>query len=251
MKTEFLFKLFEINLASTCNRACDFCPDKQSNSTSPIYLSPELQSKIINELTALSYSGTICLSGFSEPFLFPDLPVFLQRLRGIADAKITVNTNGDFLTKPVLEEICDSVDRLAISLYDGIAQEDRLRDMVAKSNTANMQIDFRDRYSSIAFVNNRGGALGISGPQIETTCFYPYYCMYVDWTGEVLFCPHNFHKKNIVGNLKLNSITDIWNGDEFNSVRCLMDINRTSLDACRNCNVNGRLEGVSEYEEWK
>lgn len=245
-----LFSLFEINVSSACNRSCRFCPRPAVPQTGPIFLSPALQEKVVRDLQCLRYSGSICLSGFSEPFLLPDLPRFLQRLRSVEQATIIINTNGDLLSPPLLEQIDPWVDRLAISLYDGPQQEQELRELVAKSRFQVMQVEYRDRSSDLRFVNNRGGALPGSSRRVHSICYYPYYCMYLDYTGEVLFCPHNARKLNALGNLSGRSIGDIWEGKGFQEVRAAMSCGRAALDACRDCSVNGQRKGGSEYDHW-
>jgi MoaA/NifB/PqqE/SkfB family radical SAM enzyme len=221
----------------------------ESDTTSG-FLPSAFQSQIIRELTELGYSGNICISGFSEPFLFPDLVSFLKELRTIRSAKIRLNTNGDFLSSSILAKISNYVDRLAISIYDNKEQEAKLRCLLSGSNISKMQVDFRDRYSNLKFINNRGGALNHKSALRTNTCYYPFYCFYIDWTGEVLFCPHNFQKHNIVGRLGQDSIPDIWFGKNFSLVRKLIKSNRSNLDSCRYCNVSGDRVGEYEYKTW-
>jgi organic radical activating enzyme len=243
------FSIVELDVAATCTRACTFCPPRAPGP--PSFLPVAIQEAIADELLELGYAGTITLSGFSEPLLLPGLTTFLRRLRRAERATILVVTNGDRLDASLLEELDGSVDRLAVSVYDGSEREEELRRLLAGARLRRMRVELRDRHSHRRFVNNRGGALATGSQPRTDACYYPFYCCLVDHTGQVFFCPHNFRRRDAVGRLGGGAtLRQVWEGERFEAVRAILHEGRAALDACRACDVHGRLEGRAAHESW-
>ena len=75
-------------------------------------------------------------------------------------------------------------------------------------------------------LNNRSGTitwLDLDDDEVENLkgykCYYPYYKMFVDWNGDVLFCSNDWGREIIIGNLLKQSLYDVWMSDKMKEIR--------------------------------
>jgi radical SAM protein with 4Fe4S-binding SPASM domain len=196
----------------------------------------------IDELKVLNFKGLIGFSGFCEPTLHPQLLDFIYYIKeNLPEVIVAVNTNGDYLTKDLLNKYLKAkLDYLIISAYD------------EKVYLSALQLEspiviIRKRFAGDMIKNNRAGSLYISKKKKNSACYYPFYMLYVDWNGDILFCSHNYDKENILGNIKENSLASVWNGPAINNLRN----NQRCFAPCNKCDVIGILMGDKIYEEWQ
>ena len=79
--------------------------------------------------------------------------------------------------------------------------------------------------------------------KIERKCFYPFYKMFIDFDGRVLFCSNDWGRVNIVGDLNHENIESIWLGDKLNFFRKKLSLKDRSNKPCNSCSINGTLHG--------
>ena len=73
--------------------------------------------------------------------------------------------------------------------------------------------------------------------------------MLVDLNGDVTFCSHNFKCLNILGNVKNESMFDIWKN---NTIRNLMIQNkRSEINPCKFCDVDGTRINMDYFDYFK
>jgi len=237
-KGKQLFSLIEFNLLNYCNRSCDFCPVIIPYERKELSL--ELYIYTLLQLQEMNYSGMISFSGFSEPLLHTELYYLVElKKKMIPKSYLTINTNGDRLTEGMAEVLLKKgVDLIQISQYE------KNNKKINKFKNID-KIIIRDRYSNMDFVNNRAGTLFDIEEPLKTTCFYPYYSLYLDYNGDILFCPHNYRKHNILGNILKNKLIDVWTGKGINKIRG----NRNRIP-CSNCNVKGDVAGGEHFKRY-
>ena len=86
---------------------------------------------------------------------------------------------------------------------------------------------------------------------LDSPCYYPAYTFFLDYNGDVLMCPHDWGKKNILGNLKYQDFLDIWLSHISNLTRKgLIDSDR-NFSPCDVCDVKGTLIGEKHANSWK
>ena len=107
-------------------------------------------------------------------------------------------------------------------------------------------------------INNRAGSVDYTrfGLKQEATlplkrqCNYPMYTIFMDYNGDCLICPDDWKKKKIIGNANLKKIYDIWIDQKFHEVRKrLLKLDR-NYDPCKECDVNGLINGNEFAEKW-
>ena len=95
-------------------------------------------------------------------------------------------------------------------MYDGPEQVLHFNDMIKKTNVPDNFVILRDRWYKgeefSDYITNRAGTVK-SGHQSkieelkDKKCFYPAYHAQIDWNGDMYLCPHDWQRRNPVGNL--------------------------------------------------
>jgi hypothetical protein len=143
-----------------------------------------------------------------------------------------MTTNGDYIGKKDFSYF-EYFDEIRISIYDG---EERYEQV--KKLTTNYNVDVRKQYINQEMFNNCGGWFE-SSELIDKTCYIPFYRLQIDWNLDIRLCCHDWKEKIVLGNLRYDSLENIWL-DYFSAIReQLIKYNRKKLNPCKNCNVNG------------
>ena len=89
--------------------------------------------------------------------------------------------------------------------------------------------------------NWAGAWRGLGTIEPKTPCLFPWFALVVLWNGDVLPCPQDFSGKLRLGNIRNESLEDIWRGRRLNDIRSLMKQRRfDGLDPCRKCDMLSR-----------
>lgn len=256
----------EISESGVCNRKCSFCPRSDPNYPDiNEFISEKLHKKLCDELSELKFAGLIIYSGFVEPMLDKNIFYLVEYAKKTnSNARIEMISNGDVLNEKRLKKIYESgLDRLQISLYDGEEQFKKFQKLGQSLDLNEEQYVLRKRYLPEEqdfgiTLSNRGGMLTESGYKIapksepiKSSCNYPGYKFFLDYNGDVLMCSHDWGKKNILGNLKTQSLKEIWLSEKSMEARKKLNNAERSLSPCNVCDVNGSLIGNKHAEAWK
>ncbi|HYN82835.1 MAG TPA: SPASM domain-containing protein [Gemmatimonadaceae bacterium] len=84
--------------------------------------------------------------------------------------------------------------------------------------------------------------LGISQYRLSRVwfghCPIPFSVASILHNGDVLMCVHDWGRKEIVGNVRDNTLAEVWNGDRMREIRSLVSQRRyDEVAACRNCGL--------------
>ncbi len=258
--------VIEISESGMCNRLCSFCPRSDPNYKHVNeFISSELIAKMSKELSAINYKGLILFSGFVEPLLDKNIYNLINIIRkDLPSAQIEIITNGDVLNKErILKLFSSGLSALIISIYDGEKEYDEMKKLLSESGLKDEQYKIRKRYlpESQNFglsLSNRSGMMEnalykIPSPKqpIKKNCFYPNYTFFMDYTGEVLTCNHDWGKKLIIGNLKDKSFMELWLDKEWMIAREKLYKGDRSFAPCNKCDVDGTMMGKPHAEAWK
>ena len=256
----------EVNTTELCNRTCVFCPrhDPKVFPNRNLHMTPKGAESISKELARNHYRGKISLSGFGENLLNPEFPEIIKSFRTHLDSNIIeCNTNGDKLTSEYAHSLFENgLSLLYINLYDGAHQmehfDEVMRDIPSDRYKYRMHWSMKDHG---LILNNRSGTidwLGIEESDIKSLqgkpCHYPFYKMFVDWNGDVLFCSNDWGREHIVGNIMQDTLHNVWFGKPMKKIRQKLAKGDRSQSPCNKCSVDGTLFGkesfniIQEYE---
>lgn len=261
------FSSLEFNILGTCNRACVFCPKGNPEEFPNVaeYLSLDLYRKIVDELRDLRYTGRIAYSGFSEPLIHPKVVDLVAYSKTTCPAvTVEITTNGDPLTPKKLKALFTAgLDHLKISVYDGPEAQARFERLRDEMGLTDKQIIIRGRWLPPEqkfglTMSNRAGSISLPeigvGPlkePLRQSCYYPFYKMMVDYTGEVLICSNDWAKKLVVGDLNQSTLMEVWNGPLFNELRKRLINKDRSQPPCNLCDVHGLYNGEDHFAAWE
>ena len=82
---------------------------------------------------------------------------------------------------------------------------------------------------------NRGGTIEVDLLDKKDTCTDPLGVLQVDYKGNVLLCCNDYYRKHSFGNISNKKIYQIWQGDEFSSLRRELRRGIAKLEICRVC----------------
>lgn len=78
---------------------------------------------------------------------------------------------------------------------------------------------------------------GIEGIQSsDTICTAPFHDIVILWNGDVVLCCFDYDGFNIIGNIKSDTIEEIWDGEQVNKLRTIFNKRETYLlPLCKKC----------------
>ncbi len=257
--------VIEINLTELCNRKCVFCPrvDPEVFPNRNLHMDLKLTKKIATNLKKINYKGRLSFSGFGEPLLTKNLLEHLKIFREeLKENNLETNTNGDKLNPNVIKNLFKSgLTNLYINAYDGPHQIEKFEKMIKESGINKDNFFIRPHWEGYhkdwgLFLNNRSGMVKLAeneylkpvSKEIKRKCFYPFYKMFIDFDGRVLFCSNDWGRINIVGNVNKESIEEIWLGEKLNYFRKKLSNEDRSNKPCNTCSINGTLHGKTSYD---
>ena len=259
----------EISDSGVCNRKCSFCPRSNPAWIEEFdnleFIKKDLHEKICKDLAAQDYKGIVVYSGFNEPLLNKNCYENIARTRAyLPDAKIELITNGDVLNLKRLIKLFNSgLSTILISVYDGPEDEEKFKKLVLEAGLNEKQYVIRNRYLPPEedygiTMSNRAGLMSNAEHKIkplveslEEPCYYPAYSFFIDYNGDVLMCSHDWGKKNILGNLNLSSIYEIWTSANAKRSRENLYNAKRSFSPCNVCDVKGSLIGKEHANKFK
>ena len=269
-----VFSILELNIWGACNRSCSFCPvsnkDFFTNKNEGIHI--DLYTKLLMDLKKISFNGTILFSAFSEPLLNKEIYKLIKLSKKILpNIHLEINSNGDVIKKNIkkLLKLYESgLDTIVISVYDGIKEFKMFERIKEENNLSDESFLIRRRYFDeekkdfgIIF-SNRSGTVDIKSFEnqddsleeklpLKRVCYYPFYQLMVDYTGDVLICPHDWGKKFVIGNIKDSNIIDLWISDKLQSAKEKLAKENRFFSPCNKCNVRGDVIGKEMFKKWE
>lgn len=266
IKTPKFPKRIEIELASSCNLQCVYCPRKYLDNLKG-FVDFNLFVNIIDQLTF--YPETILvLHRRGESMLHPKFNEMLGYVKG-KFKEVQMATNGTLLDKEKFQAIVDSISFLSFSLDSPLSynkkrfpadyktveekilkflefNKGRIKtqvSMVKSDDSTKEEIDLfketwlnkvdRVRIYEQHSINGVFGALKEPREQ-RKPCVMPFYEFLVYDNGKVGRCNHDWDG-SVMGDLNIQTIQEVWNSDVFNSLR-KQHLNLEFDDlVCKNC----------------
>jgi MoaA/NifB/PqqE/SkfB family radical SAM enzyme len=244
-KEHYLPVSVDIETINRCNGTCSFCPANKHDEKRPYQkMDDALFEKILVELSGLNYSGTVSLFGNNEPFLDARMPEMLKMTRSLlTKAKIHMYTNGILLTKEKLNSVAVYIDCLRINNYSEKYELTESSKMIYEhvrqneSHFRNTEVIIDLRYNG-EYLSNRAKSApnkADSKKIITSTCLLPFSDLNIKPDGTVSLCCCDVFGKNDFGNVKDQSILEIFHGEKFKEIRKMIYPSRSNVAFCKYC----------------
>ena len=231
--------VINLETSSYCNRKCDYCP--VGLTTAPkqqVYLKKQLFIKLMNELSEINYKGDFTLALYNEPLADEELAEKISYIREKCPvSRISTNTNGDYLTRAILDELEKAgLDQMFVTCHTLPGEEYIFENKIEEMKRLCERIDvpfnvsekkFQDNITcevkykklNLYIVSNNWGKIGVyRGGNVEKLsvsdqrkpCVRPFREMTIDHDGYVRMCTNIFTSKNNFGNIENSDILDIY-----------------------------------------
>ena len=263
--------IVQIEATNICNAKCTFCPRDEMERTQGI-MDMALYGKIVDECARLGIRH-LRMHNYGEAFVDKRLPEKIRYAKDRGIAEVGVITNGSLLGPDVARAIVDAgLDAINISLdaagkdtfertrvglkYDkvianlegflavraasGKRRPKLILSFVRQGNSAEEQA-FIDRWSAVADkvhiteLHNWAGTLAQLS-NVSFPCYRQWLTLTALWDGRVSLCCADFDGRVVLGDLRTQSIEEVWYSDAYRRVR-REHLESGGPDICRSCNL--------------
>ena len=263
-----LFDTVYFEIRTKCNSQCSFCAASIQNETRPdITMDLNLYKKAINELSNLKFDGTIAFHVNSEPLLVKNIDDYISYAREkVPNSWIQILSNGKSLNANNGKKIIEAgINELSLNIYNNNLDaklpkniknfEDEVLNKYFNKNQ--IYSGHRDKSLKGKFIkynkykrlltevlSNRGG----TAPNKKTNeplkqkygfCEFPFLQLNITADGRVGQCCSDLYFDNVMGNIKFESLTEIWSGSKFSDLRNRLLLNDRTNHICDKCDYYG------------
>lgn len=244
----------EIETVNRCNNDCSFCPVSVGKDIRPLqYMEDSLFKKIISDLEEIEYSGVLSLFSNNEPLIDKRIFDYIAYAKEkLPNATHALFTNGLLLTREKYFSLTELLDYLVIDNYnDDLKLNQKVQDIVdsVEDEYRGCKVFVQNRKKNQVLLNR-----GTLSPNQEkkdivysAPCILPYIQMIIRPDGKVSRCCQDAYGNETLGDLKNQSIVEVWNGRAFNSLRKDVLEKRNERKFCKNCDVLGLVNYFPDY----
>ncbi len=259
----------DIEASSRCNLLCEHCFRQYMDMHESDLMPFPLYQKIVDECGRHKLF-TLKFSMRGEPTTHPEIVRMVDYAKNKGIKEVWINTNGGLLTESLAEGLIKAkLDCLTVS-FDGLREnyeririplkyEDMLnrikmfgevrRKLKAKKPIFKVQSiwsaikDNPDEYFSVMSKIADKVSYNIDFdyeyihfvPDPEYICYRLWQRLAVTSTGDILKCPSDFEKEEILGNVKNNTIKEIWDTKQDEERKRHLLFKRLDSAVCRKC----------------
>jgi radical SAM protein with 4Fe4S-binding SPASM domain len=270
-KAVHLPDIVQIESTNLCNAKCVFCPRDEMHRRQGV-MEMDLYKKIVDECAALGITH-VRVHNYGEPFLDRQLVEKVRYAKSKGIAEVGMISNGSLITEEIARGMIDAgLDAINISVdasgkevfektrihlkYDevigNIKTLARLRkesgrkrpklilSFVRQNNSADEQA-FIDEWSTVADkvhvtdLHNWAGTLNTQS-DVRYPCYRLWLTFTVLWDGRVSLCCADFDGRHILGDLRTQTIAQIWNSPAYRAVR-KQHLENGGPEICRSCDL--------------
>jgi len=263
--------IVQIESTNICNAKCVFCPRDEMHRRQGV-MDVDLFKKIVDECAELGITH-VRVHNYGEPFLDRQLVEKVRYAKQKGIKEVGMISNGSLITEEIargmieagLDAINISVDAAGKDVFErtrvnldfdevtgNIRTLARLRkemgrthpklilSFVRQGNTADEQAFIRE-WSAVADkihitdLHNWAGTLNHQS-DVRFPCYRLWLTFTVLWDGRVSLCCADFDGRNLLGDLRTNTIKEIWNSAPYRAVR-RQQLESGGPGICRSCDL--------------
>lgn len=233
------FKKIEIEISTTCNRACSYCPNSlfdRGREVNKKFMNKELFEKIVKDLKAINYTGELRFHFYNEPLLDSRLSELVRYSKEMLPGVfVNIFTNGDFLDYEKYIDLVEAgVDKLNITAHSRESSYlKKIYSIINKNYVKKNMIEIE--FKSLLILNNRSGYVSLKNPYKGKFCHLSLENLTIGYRGDVLLCCNDYFSKYKFGNIRDCSIDEIWHNTKFQKLRNNISRGIYELTACQKC----------------
>lgn len=229
------FAAVYVETVQHCNRRCHYCPQS-------IYPLPKATmtdddfGTVLRRLQDHDWRGPVYLNRFGEPLLDPNLSSRIERLARLTD-HVQLFSNGDLLTPAkAIELVTAGLELCKITRHPPVRPDfdGRIADVISI---------YPKHFKLLDPVEpDTIGGLNPEAPNY-TACTLPSWAFIINPNLDVSLCCHDYNRDHVFGNLRKQSIHEIWNSTIFKDIRRRLRAGIFDYPICRAC------AGVPNYRD--
>lgn len=237
-----LFNKVEIETINCCNNICSFCPvNALIDPRIHAYMSEKMFKNIIDQLSEIRYDGALALFSNNEPLLDKRLYDFACYAKAkLPNAYLYIFTNGKLLTTDLLKKLLIPFDHIHINNYNN---DKTLTQTIKKAHEYLINNSVSTDKATIHLRNikeilsSRGGSAPNKEKNLslKCSCILPYSQLVIRPDGKISLCCNDALGKVTLGDIKFQSLLDVWLGQQYDNVRKQINFSRSCLKLCREC----------------
>lgn len=223
-----MFKQIDIEICSMCDLKCTYCPNSVIQ-REDVLLDEILFYKIISELQTVRFYGTVVLNMFNEPFLHPKIIEYVVYIKKMLPyCQIDLYSNGNHLTKEIYDKIEPFINVIIVTKHSGSKNTDLCSTF--------KKVLIGDLLSlPKGSLHNRCGVM----TNIKTkarACFAKMDKCIINHKGDMLLCCDDFLGESCIGNVRNNTIFELWNSQQSVDFRNGVKTGVFTHEICKKCN---------------
>jgi radical SAM protein with 4Fe4S-binding SPASM domain len=182
----------------------------------------------------------------NEPYLDKRFPELVKIAREkLPKAKIEVQTNGSLLTRELIESTLPYVDTLKVNDY---TKDSRVIKKIKKFGIENEHLLLDQRIPENESLTNRAGNVEYEKMKhkklpLKKFCIYPFKTAYIAYDGKLIICCMDWHQAYVMGDLKKNSLKEVWHNTNFTELRKSLSKSKRNHPLCAKCDFDGYSMG--------
>lgn len=240
-----LFNNIEIETINRCNGVCSFCPvNKNIDPRKKVIMSEELFHNIIDQLSAIDYSGRLATYSNNEPLLDERIIELNRYARErLPKARMHMFTNGTLMTLDKFVALTEVLDELIIDNYQQdlklIKPCQEIQRYCEEHPELKKKVTILLRNPNEILTSRGGDAPNREniGDYSGERCVLPFKQMIVRSDGKVSLCCNDALGKYTMGDLNKEKILDVWYGSALQRVRQALYEGRENWGNCRKCDT--------------
>ena len=214
--------LVDIELTNTCNLKCQYCPTGQGTAEREKgFMKGNIWCKILKEL--IEHQTPVRFARWGEPTLHKKVYDWIAEAKG-KNLLTHLTTNGKLLR--VYEVLDCGLDSIKFSVHDYDPSE-KIKTLYKSSPRPYITVTPYAKMRDLSLPSDT-----------HTKCPEVFGKLSVNWDGLVSACCGDYDNLMIIGDMKKNTLREIWNGSELSKYRqMLVDKKYEELPLCRNCRL--------------
>lgn len=229
-----LFKRFEIETHSLCNRTCVTClrnsiPDREATKSwfEPNSLATEDFKRILHEAKDMGFRGEICLSHYNEPLMderIVELARFVREMNCFS--RVFFCSNADFITEELAKELDELINDIGFSFY----MEDPVRTKrviwvksLFKKTRLDISLGAPMDAHMVTHYSPKSDVIQLGRTHSNETCRRPMQRMIVNHKGEMLLCCDDMIGNFKLGTIHEKTIEELWYSDVHQELVMALD----------------------------
>lgn len=234
-----------VEITTECNYRCPFCP-QSSFGRKAKYITTDAFRYLIEELKKIKFNRAIMLYVNNEPFLHPQLMEFCRIIsKELPLVQIIIESNGALITEDHIRSMSLLSNPIVLKINDyapehAIAMKIKTWfEKLEYKNSMGLRINLRSWQEKLSNrAGNQPGCASYLDAYQDIICTWPFSALFLDTDLRSFLCCSDYKHTIIMGDLRKETIMQVWKGEKYREVRRKMLISgRRENGLCQKCDA--------------